>query len=90
LDQRPENNDPDNLAFLCQTHHTMYDVGLYPIEAIKLLRVHWQQTAGVHSHKARMKDAGAKAAATRKRSAAARRAWATRRLFLEQGAPEDT
>lgn len=34
LDQNPCNNDPDNLAFMCQTHHWMYDAGLYPVEAI--------------------------------------------------------
>jgi len=62
LDQNAGNNDPDNLAFMCQTHHWMFDAGLYPIEAIKLLRSHWQSTGGVPSHKARMKDAGAKAA----------------------------
>ncbi|WP_367575368.1 HNH endonuclease signature motif containing protein [Aquibaculum arenosum] len=79
LDQDAGNNEPDNLAFLCQTHHWMYDAGLYPIEAIKLLRVHWQQTQGVASHSARMKDAGAKAARSRKRAEAARKAWVTRR-----------
>jgi len=79
LDHRSGNNDPDNLAFMCQTHHWMYDCGFYPLEAIKLLRAHWQVTKGVPSHKARMKDAGVKAANTRKLSANARKAWATRR-----------
>ncbi|MBR1216691.1 HNH endonuclease [Bradyrhizobium sp. U87765 SZCCT0131] len=79
LDQNAGNNSPDNLAFLCQTHHWMYDAGLYPIEAIKLLRSHWQLTEGRPSHKARMKDAGFKAALARKRSSSARKAWTTRR-----------
>jgi predicted restriction endonuclease len=79
LDHRPGNNDPDNLAYLCGTHHWMYDAGLYRIEAIKLLREHWQKTAGKPDHKPRMKDAGVKAALSRKRSAAARKAWQTRR-----------
>jgi predicted restriction endonuclease len=79
LDHNPANNDPNNLALLCQTHHWMYDAGLYPLEAIRLLRSHWQQTKGKPSHKARMKDAGAKAALSRKRSVAARKAWATRK-----------
>jgi hypothetical protein len=79
LDQNAGNNDPDNLAFMCQTHHWMFDAGLYPIEAIKLLRSHWQSTGGVPSHKARMKDAGAKAARSRLLSTRARKAWATRR-----------
>jgi hypothetical protein len=79
LDHKPGNNDPDNLAYLCGTHHWMYDAGLYRIEAIKLLREHWQKTAGKPDHKPRMKDAGVKAALSRKRSAAARKAWQTRR-----------
>lgn len=79
LDHAAGNNSPDNLAYLCQTHHWMFDAGLYPIDAIKLMRAHWQDTKGVPSHAARMKDAGPKAAQTRKRRAAARKAWATRR-----------
>ena len=79
LDHAAGHNDPDHLAYLCQTHHWMYDAGLYPVEAIKLMRAHWQVTKGVASHSARMKDAGPRAAATRKRRAAARKAWETRR-----------
>jgi predicted restriction endonuclease len=79
LDHNAGNNTPDNLAFMCQTHHWMYDAGLYPVDAIRLLRKHWQQTEGKPSHKARMKDAGAKAARTRKLSVNAKKAWATRR-----------
>jgi hypothetical protein len=79
LDHNAGHNDADNLAFMCQTHHWMFDAGFYPIEAIKMLRAHWQETKGVPSHKARMKDAGAKAARTRKLSSSARKAWATRR-----------
>jgi predicted restriction endonuclease len=82
LDQNSGNNDPDNLAFMCQTHHWMYDAGLYPIEAIRLLRAHWQTTKGVASHKARMKDAGIKAARARQLSARARKAWITRKSRL--------
>ena len=51
LDHKPGNNDPDNLAYLCGTHHWMYDAGLYPIDAIKLLRAHWKQTEGKPDHK---------------------------------------
>ena len=79
LDQNGGNNDPDNLAYLCGTHHWMYDAGLYPIEAIKLLRAHWQQTKGTPNHSPRMKTAGADAARTRRRKAAARKAVETRR-----------
>ena len=78
LDHNAGHNEADNLAFMCQTHHWMYDAGLYPVEAIRMLRAHWQKTKGVPSHKARMKDAGAKAARTRKLSANARKAWDTR------------
>lgn len=79
LDHDAGNNEPGNLARLCPTHHWMYDAGLYPAEAIRLLQDHWQKTCGVPNHKARMKDAGAKAALTRKRGAAARKAVLTRR-----------
>lgn len=79
LDQNGGNNDPGNLAYLCGTHHWMYDAGLYPIEAIRLLRAHWQKTKGKPDHKPRMKTAGANAARTRKRKASARKAVETRR-----------
>jgi hypothetical protein len=78
LDQNGGNNDPDNLAYLCGTHHWMYDAGLYPIAAIKLLRAHWQKTKGMPDHKPRMKTAGADAARTRQRRASARKAVETR------------
>lgn len=81
LDHNAGNNEPDNLAFVCQTRHWMYDCGLYPIEAIRLLRTHRQETKGIPSHKARMKNAGAKAARSRKLSASARKAWVTRRAL---------
>ena len=32
------NNSPDNLALLCPTHYWMYDAGLFPIGAIRLVR----------------------------------------------------
>ncbi len=79
LDHNAANNAPDNLARLCQTHHWMYDAGLYPIEAIRLLQEYWQTTKGVPDHNGRMKDAGVKAALTRKRKAAARKAAQARR-----------
>jgi hypothetical protein len=50
LDQNGANIDPDNLAYLCATHHWMCDAGLYPVAAIKLLRDHWQTTKGLPSH----------------------------------------
>ena len=86
LDHNAGNNHPDNLARLCQTHHWMYDSGLYPKEAISLLQAHWQVVKGVPDHKGRMKDAGAKAALTRKRRAAARKASETRQFNLANSA----
>ena len=79
LNHDPSNNDPDNLAWLCKTHHWMFDCDLYPLEAIKLMRDRWQVTKGRPDHSGRMKDAGKKAAATRRRSAAAQKSWETRR-----------
>ena len=83
LDHHAGNNDPDNIAYLCGTHHWMYDAGLYPLEAVKLLRAHWQKTEGKPDHKPRMKDAGAKAAREPKRTASACKAWQTRRHTSE-------
>lgn len=82
LDHNAGNNAVRNLARLCPTHHGMYDAGLYPVEAIRLMQDHWQQTLGQPNHKPRMKDAGVKAALTRKRSATALKAVATRRANL--------
>lgn len=64
----------------------MHDAGLYRIEAVRPLREHWQLTCGKPNHKPRMKDAGAKAAATRRRNAAARKAAATRKHDAAIGA----
>jgi len=83
LNHDASNNAPENLARLCHTHHWMYDAGLYPIGAIKDLQAHWQTVRGEADHKARMKDAGAKSALTRKRRAAARKAVDTRKLRTE-------
>lgn len=82
LDQNAGNNDPENLARLCPTHHWMYDAGLYPVEAITLLQDHWQTTEGKPDHRGRMKDAAMKAALTRKRRTAARKAVRTRQAEL--------
>lgn len=86
LDQDAGNNESENLAYLCPTHHGMVDSGLYPLDAIKQMRAWWQETRGRPDHSGRMKDAGKKAAATRAsnegakaRSSIARKAVATRR-----------
>jgi hypothetical protein len=47
LDHKAGRNDPDNLAWLCWTHHWMFDADFYPIEAIRLMRQRWQDTKGV-------------------------------------------
>ena len=83
LDNDRSNNQPDNLVYLCKTHHWMFDGGLYPIEAVKMLRNNWQKTEGKLDTKIRMKGAGEKAALTRKRKAAARKAVETRRRNAE-------
>ncbi len=87
LDQNRGNNDPANLAWLCQTHHWMLDCGFYPPKAISLLQARWQITKAVPDHGPRMKDAGKNAATKRranelKRSRRARKARATRREAL--------
>jgi hypothetical protein len=76
LDHDGANDAPDNLAWLCWSHHRMYDGGLYPREAIGLLQAHWQRTRGAVDFKACLKAAGTseaarKAAATRKARASA-------------------
>ena len=73
LDHNAANNEADNLAYLCPTHHWMYDATLYPRDAIKLLRAHWQERKEKPDHSARMKDAGPKAAQKRRENAAAER-----------------
>jgi hypothetical protein len=88
LDQNGGNNDPDNLAYLCQTHHWMYDASSYTEKVIKLLRAHWHETNGIPNHSSRMKTAGADAARTRKRKAAARKAVETRRNHLTSISPK--
>jgi L-lactate utilization protein LutB len=65
LDGNRQHNDPDNLAFLCPTCHKMHDVDIISTETIREMRdrpriVLWTK---------RMKDAGKKAAASRRISA---------------------
>ena len=79
LDHRPGNNDPDNLAYLCGTHHWMYDAGLYPIDG-------YQASAGALAEDQRKAGSQGKNEGCRrqgrthpKKSAAARKAWQTRR-----------
>lgn len=78
LDHNSGNNEPDNLAYLCWTHHWMFDADFYPIDAIKLMRQRWQVTKGI-PRRVPMIGAGVRAAQTRKKSLAAKKAWETRR-----------
>ena len=79
VDGDRSNNKTKNLVILCPTCHKMHDIDLIPTEILLKIRdrektVDWSK---------RMKDAGQKAAATRRlrreiRSAAAHKAVATR------------
>lgn len=85
LDQNHKNNSVDNLALLCPTCHRMHDVGLIQTEVIRTMRDEKREI----NWKLLMKDAGEKAARTRKLnvakkkeklSAAAKKAWQSRKL----------
>ncbi|SNT23892.1 MULTISPECIES: HNH endonuclease [unclassified Azospirillum] len=81
LDNQPGNDEPDNLAWLCKTHHRMLDCGLYPMAGVKMLRDHWtawHQAGAKPDHGLYIKDGAIKAAKTRRASEIARRAAATR------------
>lgn len=88
LDQDRSNSDLENLAVLCPNCHKMHDIGLFPTEIVKKLRdEHRKENWGL-----RVKDAGIKAAATRKASAAAKaksaagkKAWASRIAKNKEG-----
>jgi len=75
LDGDHQNNALRNLALLCSNCHKMHDIGLIPTATIVQMRDRKKQV----DWSKRMKDAGAKAALTRKRKAAARKAVETRR-----------
>lgn len=74
LNHNRNNNAIDNLVILCPTCHKMYDGNLIPKDILIVLRdnpraINWS---------ASMKDAGEKAARTRKLRQAARKAVETR------------
>jgi hypothetical protein len=82
LNHQSRDNAPANLAWLCWNHHRMYDAGLYPAQAIRLLQAHWQRTKGVSDFGPMLKDAARRAVAKRSpeaRTASAKKAWATMR-----------
>ena len=81
LGQDRKDNSIENLAVLCPNCHKMHDIGLIPKEVVVLLR---DQKAEVNWGP-RVKEAGPKAAATRKANAlkikrreAGTKAWATK------------
>lgn len=84
LDQDRGNNTPGNLVPLCPTCHKMHDIKLIPTSVIRKMAKHPRKP----DWKPRVKDAGPKARATRlknlaakqsKRSAAAKKAWQSRK-----------
>jgi len=79
LDGNRSHNDVDNLAVLCPTCHRMHDIDLITTSTIRATRERMQRFKDVVSWKKNMKDAATKAALTRKRRAAARKAVETRR-----------
>lgn len=67
LDGHRENNEIENLVILCPNCHKMHDIDLIPTQTVIEMRdrerqVNWSK---------RMKDAGQKAALSRKRNATA-------------------
>lgn len=76
LDGNRANNAMENLAILCPNCHKMHDIDLIPTSTVVEMRDRERQV----DWSKRMKDAGRKAALTRKRSAAATKAWQTRNL----------
>lgn len=82
LSQDRSDNSIDNLAVLCPNCHKMHDIGLIPSDAVRLMRDYKPSL----DWGGRIKDAGSKAAATRKlnavknaRSVAAKKAAAARK-----------
>jgi 5-methylcytosine-specific restriction endonuclease McrA len=80
LDGNRTNNDVANLAILCPTCHRMHDLDLITTSTIRRTRSRTQKGEAVLDWNKLLKDSGKKAAATRKRKAAARKAAATRIL----------
>jgi hypothetical protein len=81
LDQDRKNCEIENLATLCPNCHKMHDIGLIPTEVIVKMR----DEAPKENWSLRIKDAGAKAAKTKrektlrsKKSLSAKKAWQTR------------
>ena len=80
LDGNRSNNELSNLVILCPNCHKMHDLDLIPTEIV----VHMRDRPKIVKWSKRMKDAGQKAALKRLRSAAARKAAATRKVRATQ------
>jgi hypothetical protein len=78
IDCDRSNNEISNLVILCPNCHKMHDLDIISTETI----IEMRDRPKVVDWKKRMKDAGQKAALTRKRSTAAKKAAATRRRNL--------
>ena len=74
LDCDPRNCDLTNLALLCPTCHRMHDIGLIPTEVVR----HMRDTERKTNWSKLMKDAAAKAVATKKKTRTAKKAHKTR------------
>ena len=88
LNQDRKDGKLENLAVMCPTCHKMYDIGLIPEDAVAAL----QKRSLQPNWKLRIKDAGPKAAATRKvvaakkrKTEAGKKAWVTRLNKSESG-----
>lgn len=79
LDGNRANNDIDNLVILCPNCHKMHDLDIISTETIRNMR----DRPKIVVWKKRMKDAGPKAAITRKRRRAGRKAAETRKRNLQ-------
>jgi hypothetical protein len=85
IDCNRQNNAVENLVILCPNCHKMHDLDLISTETITQMR----DRPKVVDWKKRMKDAGQKAALTRKRSGAARKAAETRKRNLVENQTEE-
>ncbi len=85
IDCNRQNNAVENLVILCPNCHKMHDLDWISTETIIQMR----DRPKVVDWKKRMKDAGQKAALTRKRSGAARRAAETRKRNLVENQTEE-
>ena len=85
IDCNRANNDISNLAILCPNCHKMFDLDLISTETI----IEMRDRPKIVDWKKRMKDAGQKAALTRKRSMSAKKAVETRRRNLAEQQTEE-